>query len=52
MVWEEILFKEFPDGRHLEYRNGMTLAILNIFVALMFPIKFQVNPPYGFGDVV
>ena len=38
---------------HLWYWNRMTLAILNLYVALMPPIKFQLNPTYGLGgDVV
>ena len=44
-------FEEFQDGRpggHLWYRNGMILAILNLCVTLMLPIKFQLNQT-GFG---
>ena len=56
MVWKEMLFEVFQDGRHgshLGYRNGMILAILNLYVAPMPPIKFRLNPTYGFGgDVV
>ena len=47
-------FEEFQDGRHgshLRYRNGMILAILNLHVATMPPIKFQLNPTYVSGDV-
>ena len=33
-------------GGHLEYCNGMILAILYLFVALMPPIKFRLNPTY------
>ena len=55
MVWEEMSF-EFQDGHHgghLGYRSGMILAILNLYVTLMPPIKFQLNPTYGLGgDVV
>ena len=39
-------FEEFQDGRHgghLGYRNGMILAILNLYVAMMSPIKFRLN---------
>ena len=46
MVWEEMSFEEFQDGRHsshLGYRNGMILAILNLYVAPMPHIKFQLN---------
>ena len=49
-------FEEFQDGvhgGHLEYRNGKTLAILNLYVAPMPPIKFWLNPIYGLGgDVI
>ena len=49
-------FKEFQDGhhgRHLGYRNGTILAILNLCVTVMPPVKFQFNPTYGLGgDVV
>ena len=48
-------FEEFQDGRrggHLGYRNGM-IAILNLCVTVMPPIKFQLNRTYGLGgDVV
>ena len=47
MVWEKMSFEEFQDGYrggHLKYRNGTILAILNLYVALMPPIKFQLNP--------
>ena len=56
MVWEEMLFEEFQDGYnggHLGYWNGTTLAILNLYVAPMPPIKFWLNPTYSLGgDVV
>ena len=56
MVWEEMLFEKFQDGRHgghLEYRNGTIVAILNVCVTVMPPIKFQLNRTYGLGgDVV
>ena len=46
-------FEEFQDGGHLGYWNETTLAILNLYVALMPPIKFLLNPTYGLGgDVV
>ena len=35
-------FKMSP-GSHLGYRNGMILAILNLCVTVMPPIKFQLN---------
>ena len=41
-------FEEFQDGSHLGYRNGTTLAILNLCVSVMPPIKFQLNRT-GFG---
>ena len=48
-------FGQFQDGRpdgHLGYRNGTILAILNLCVAPMPPIKFRLNLTYGLGDVV
>ena len=50
-----MLFEEFIDGRrgHLGYWKGMILAILNLYVSPMPPIKFCLNPTYGLGgDVV
>ena len=45
-------FEEIQDGRH-RYWNGTSLAILNLYVAPMFPIKFRLNLTYGFGgDIV
>ena len=43
-----MLFGEFQDGHH-GYRNGMILAILNLYVAPMPPIKFRLNLTYGLG---
>ena len=52
-VWEEMSFEEFQDGGHLGYCNGTILAILNLYVAPMPPLKFRLNLTYGFeGDVV
>ena len=49
-------FEEFQDGNcgsHLGYPNSTILVILNLCVALMPPIKFQLNPTYNLGgDVV
>ena len=36
----------------LGYRHGTILAILNLFVATMPLIKFQLNPTYGSGGDV
>ena len=56
MVWEEMSFEEFQDDRHgdhLGYQNGMILAIMNLSVTVMPPIKFQLNQTLGLGgDVV
>ena len=44
-------FEEFQDGRpggHLGYRNRTILAIVNLCVTVMPPIKFQLNWT-GFG---
>ena len=46
-------FEEFQDGGLLGYRKGTTLAILNLYVAAMPPIKFWLNSTYGLrGDVL
>ena len=49
-------FEEFQDGRpvdYLEYRIGTILAILNLCVTVMPPIKFQLNLTSGLrGDIV
>ena len=49
-------FEYFQDDHHdghLGYLNGTILAILNLYVAPMPPIKFGLNLTYGFGgDVV
>ena len=49
-------FEEFQDGNcggHLGYQNGMALAILNLCVTVMLPIKIWLNPTYSLGgDVV
>ena len=59
MVWEEMLFEEFQDGRHgghLGYQKRTILAILNLYVTPISPIKFRLNPTYSqmvhVGDVV
>ena len=41
--------KTFALSSILGYQNGMSLAILNLQVAPMPPIKFQLNPTYKFG---
>ena len=51
-VWEEISFEEFQygcHGGHLGYQNGTILAILNLYVAPMPPIKFWLTRNYGLG---
>ena len=53
-IWE-MSFDEFQDGCHgrqLGYQNGTVLAILNLCVTVMPPIKFWLNPTYDLGDVV
>ena len=56
MVWEEMPFDEFQDGRHgghLGYLNGTIVAILNLCITVMPPTKFQLNRTYGLGgDVI
>ena len=36
-------FQDGHPGGHLGYRNGPILAILNLCVTVMPPIKFQLN---------
>ena len=48
-------FEEFQDGRngcHLGYLNGTILAILNLRVTVMLPIKFLLNPTFGLGGIL
>ena len=45
-----MLFEELEDDR-CGYQNEMILAILNLYNALMPPIKFLLNLTYGLGDV-
>ena len=48
-------FKEFQEGGHgchLGYGNGRILAILNLCVTVMPPIKFWLNPTYSLGGDV
>ena len=55
MVWEDMSFAEFQDGRHgghLGYQNRMILAILNLYITLMPPTMFQLNLTYGLGGNV
>ena len=40
------------NGSHLGYWNGTILAILNLCVTVMPPIKSQLNRTYGLGGVV
>ena len=45
-------FEEFQDGHH-GYWDSTILAILNLYVPPMPPIKFRHNLTYGFGgDIV
>ena len=56
MVWEGMAFEEFKVGRHGGHfgnRNGTILAILNLYITTMPPIKFRLNLSYCLeGDVV
>ena len=48
-------FEEFQDGHHgshLGYQSGTILAILNLYVTVMPPIKFWLNQTYGLGGAV
>ena len=52
IIWEQMWFKYFPYGCHLRYLNKSILAVLNLYVALMSPIKFQLHPTYSLGQDV
>ena len=41
----------FQDGGHLEFPIAMILAIFDLQVTPMLPIKYQVNWPRGVGGV-
>ena len=48
-VWEEMSFEEYQDGRrgsYLGYWSRTILAILNLCVTVMPPIKFWLNPTW------
>ena len=46
-------FQDGGPGGYLWQPNGTILAILNLYVTPMLPIKFRLNPTYGLGrDVV
>ena len=46
-------FEGFQDGRHhLGYQNRTILAVLNLCVSVMPPIKFQLNWTYGLGGML
>ena len=47
-VWR---LSRWPTWGHLIYWNITILAILNLHVISMLPIKFGLNPHYGLGDV-
>ena len=44
-----MLFEAFQDGGHLGHLNKMILAILNLCVTVMLPIKFWLNQTHGLG---
>ena len=47
-----MLFEELQDGRN-GYLNRTILAILDLYVTVMPPIKFRLNLTYGLGgDVI
>ena len=45
-------FQDGGQGSILDSGNETILAISNLCVALMLPIKFQLNPTYDLGDAV
>ena len=42
---------DFQDGCHLRFLIGMILAVFSLQVIPILPIKFQVNWPFGSGEV-
>ena len=53
IILEQMWFEGYHCGSHLGFQNRKILAILNLHLALMFPIKFQLNLTHGLGgDVV
>ena len=51
-IREQMRLKIFKDGHlgsHLRYQTRTILAILNLYVTMMPPIKFGLNPHYGMG---
>ena len=52
---DELTIEDLQDGCcgcHRGYRNKMSLAILNLYVAPMPPTKFRLNLTSSLGDVV
>ena len=50
LIREQMRFEDFQDshcGGHLRYQTRTILAILNLYVTTMPPIKFELNPHYG-----
>ena len=53
IILEQMWFKDGHCGRHLGFQNRKILAILNLHLAPMPSIKFQINLTFGLGgDVV
>ena len=53
MVWERCRLKNFKMAAIVVILDIRTiLAILNLCVSMMLPIKFRLNPTYGLGDVL
>ena len=54
--WRRCCLKNFKVAAvaaiYLGYRKGTMLAILNLCVTVMPPIKFQLNRTYGLGEDV
>ena len=55
-IREQMWIEDFKDGHlggHLGCRKRTILAILNLYVAPMPPLKFQLHPIYGLGgDII
>ena len=53
IILEQMWFKDAHCGSHLGFQNWKILAIMNLHLAPMPSIKFQLNLTYGLGgDVV
>ena len=52
LVQEKKLIIDFQDGGHLGFPVRRILATFGLQVTPVFPIKFQVNCPFGSGEKI